>query len=59
MNLYALDNAPCARVIRQEGTSLPDWYIRQVCGDPPSGERATRQASYSARALEDERENYK
>lgn len=56
MNLFALDNAPCAREIRQEGASLPDWYIRRLCGDPPSGPSAIRQASYSAKAVEDDRE---
>ena len=56
MNLFAIDNAPCAHSIRQEGASLPDWYIRQVCGDPPAGPRAIQQASYSAHSLESDRE---
>lgn len=59
MNLYALDNAPSAHEIRQEGASLPDWYVRLVCGDPPSGPVAIRQASYSAQALEEEREAHR
>jgi hypothetical protein len=56
---YALDNAPCAREARQDGPSLPDWYIRRVCGDPPSGDWAIRQARYSALALEEERETHR
>jgi hypothetical protein len=45
-----------AREIREEGPSLPDWFIRQVCGNPPAGDWAKRQAAYSAKALEDDRE---
>ena len=59
MKLFALDNAPCARQLRQEGASLPDWYIRMVCGDPPAGPKAIAQASYSAHDLEQERENHR
>lgn len=56
MNLFAIDNAPCARELRQDGASLPDWFIRLVCGNPPSGPTAVLQASYSATALEGDRE---
>lgn len=57
MNLDFIDAATfSARVSRQEGYSIPDWFIRRVCGDPPSGEWALRQAAYSAQAVEADRE---
>jgi hypothetical protein len=55
MNLAYLNHS--AREIRHEGASLPDWYIRKVCGSPPTGPRAVAQAQYSAHALEQDREN--
>ena len=47
----------CARVTREEGHSIPDWYIRRVCGDPPSGAAANAQARYSAHDVEQDRES--
>jgi hypothetical protein len=55
MNLAPFTHS--AREIRQEGASLPDWYVRLVCGNPPSGAAALAQASYSAHDLEQDREN--
>jgi hypothetical protein len=55
MNLAPFTHS--AREIRQEGASLPDWYIRAVCGNPPSGPAALAQARYSAHDLEQDREN--
>jgi hypothetical protein len=42
-----------AREIREEGPSLPDWFIRRVCGDPPQGPKAIREARYAAQLLEE------
>lgn len=39
-----------------EEPCLPDWYIRQVLGDPPAGEKAVLEAAYSAQLLEGDRE---
>lgn len=54
MNLAPLNFR--ARELREEGASLPDWYIRLVCGNPRSGPEAVLQASYSAHDLEQDRE---
>lgn len=54
LNLAALNH--CARHIREEGRSLPDWYIRHVCGHPPAGELAQINARQSALLLEEDRE---
>jgi hypothetical protein len=48
-----------ARVTRQEGRSIPDWFIRRVCGDPPAGPIAVANAAYSAQLLEQDRETYR
>jgi hypothetical protein len=47
-----------ARQLRDEGPSLSDDFIRQVLGNPKTGPKAVLQASYSARALESDRDLY-
>lgn len=47
-----------AREIREEGPSLPDWYIRRICGNPKSGEHAQVNARQAAILVETDRETY-
>jgi hypothetical protein len=48
-----------AREIREEGASIPDWYIRHVLGHPKSGEHAQANARYAAILVETDRETYR
>lgn len=56
MKLFPVFNLHESKDIRKGGRSLPDWYIRAVLGEPKAGEWEKQQASYSAQALEEDRE---
>lgn len=56
MKLFPFNDPITSHDFRGQERSLPDWYIREVLGQPKTGPEAVKQASYGAHDLEADRE---